>query len=435
MKYTVIQTPRGAKDILPPEAYKKNRLEQRVAEYVERWGYDRITTPTFEFYDAVAQGDGPEMASKLYRFVDRDGTMLALRPEMTIPIARVAATRFQPGDMPLRLYYIGSAFRYDEPQAGRYREFTQAGVELLGPARPEADAEVVALALGVIEHMGLSSFRVDLGHSRYINGLLEGAGEERLVSSLRQAMLDQDYVRYEDLIKESGLDKPRQAALLALPTLRGDASVLDEALGYAKGIEGAAKAVENVREVLSLVRAYGFEDRVSVDFGMIKDLDYYSGLLIEGYTPELGFSLCTGGRYDRLVGRFGRHVPATGFAFGIERAMLALDKQGWDEKPPTADVFLTGATVNSVGAIALFDVAAKLRQQGVRVELDVDGLSEKQSIERAAQRGIPQVLRLLETEKDDPTVELVDGGEKTFQGSLSQGLEHVRGVRQKTSTA
>src|SRR5690606_1885204 len=168
VKYTVVQPPRGAKDILPREAYVKSRLEQRAAAYLESWGYARVYTPTFEFFDAIAQGDGPVLADSLYRFVDRDGAALALRPDMTIPIARMVATRYQPEDMPLRLYYVGNVFRYAEPQAGRYREFTQVGVELIGAAGPRADAEVVAVAAGVLESLGLASFRLDLGHVGYL---------------------------------------------------------------------------------------------------------------------------------------------------------------------------------------------------------------------------------------------------------------------------
>ena len=206
MKYTVVQTPRGAKDILPREAYVKSRLEQRAAAYLESWGYARVYTPTFEFFDAIAQGDGPVLADSLYRFVDRDGAALALRPDMTIPIARMVATRYQPEDMPLRLYYVGNVFRYAEPQAGRYREFTQVGVELIGAAGPRADAEVVAVAAGVLESLGLASFRLDLGHVGYLRGLVEAVPDGRVGDGLKEALLRRDYVRYEALVNQCGLD-------------------------------------------------------------------------------------------------------------------------------------------------------------------------------------------------------------------------------------
>src|SRR5690606_30687227 len=147
MAYKKVQTPRGVKDILPREADIKSRLERRAADYLEKWSYARVVTPTFEYYDALAVGD-PSLGDQLYRFVDRDGSTLALRPEMTTPIARVVATRYRSADMPLRLYYVGNVFRYDEPQSGRQREFTQIGVELLGTTSRRADAEIVTLSVG-----------------------------------------------------------------------------------------------------------------------------------------------------------------------------------------------------------------------------------------------------------------------------------------------
>src|SRR5690606_19401984 len=334
VKYTVVQTPRGAKDILPREAYVKSRLEQRAAAYLESWGYARVYTPTFEFFDAIAQGDGPVLADSLYRFVDRDGAALALRPDMTIPIARMVATRYQPEDMPLRLYYVGNVFRYAEPQAGRYREFTQVGVELIGAAGPRADAEVVAVAAGVLESLGLASFRLDLGHVGYLRGLVEAVPDGRVGDGLKEALLRRDYVRYEALVNQCGLDASRRQALLALPRLRGKGDVLEEARRLARGSRAALEALDNLSAIYELVTLYGLEERVGIDLAMTKDIDYYSGLLIEGYAPELGFTLGSGGRYDTLVGRFGQDFAATGFAFGVERAMLVLDRLGVTEAGP-----------------------------------------------------------------------------------------------------
>lgn len=389
MKHTIVQTPRGAKDILPKEAYVKSRLEQRAAAYIERWGYARVYTPTFEFFDAIAQGDGPVLADSLYRFVDRDGATLALRPEMTIPIARMVATRYQPEQMPLRLYYVGSVFRYAEPQAGRYREFTQVGVELIGASGPRADAEVIAVAAGVLESLGLASFRLDLGHVGYFRGLVKAVKDERLSGELKDALLRRDYVRYEATARESGLDPARQRALLALPRLRGDGDVLAEARGLAQGCDEALQALENLGAIYELVKAQGLGDRVGIDLGITKDIDYYSGLLIEGYTPELGFTLASGGRYDSLVGRFGQEFAATGFAFGVERAMLALDRQGWREQgPPPAEILIAGEA-GLEGA--LLRLAAELRRRGALVEVDVLGLSAEAALEYARRRGIARV--------------------------------------------
>lgn len=422
MKHTIVQTPRGAKDILPKEAYLKSRLEQRAAAFIEEWGYARVYTPTFEFYDALAQGDGPVIADSLYRFVDRDGATLALRPEMTIPIARMVATRYHADEMPLRLYYIGSVFRYAEPQAGRYREFTQVGIELIGAEGPMADAEVVALAAGLLESLGLASSRLDLGHIGFFQGLVEAVDDNRLVGALKEALLAQDYVRYEAVVKESGIEADRQRALLALPTLRGGDDVLDEARSLAQGCDRALSALDNLTAIYELVKAYGLGERVGIDLGITKDLDYYSGLLIEGYTPELGFTLGSGGRYDSLVGRFGQEFAATGFAFGVERAMLALDRQGWREPvPPPAEVFLTGVEEEQA---LLFELAATLRSRGVRIEVDVSGLPRDGALEYARRKDIPKVMRVVGRKDGRPQVEATLANGEPWP----QGLEELLGA-------
>ena len=419
LEYTKVQTPRGVRDILPPEAQAKSRLEAKASAYLEAWGFERVYTPTFEFYDALAQGDGPVIAEKLYRFVDRDGMTLALRPEMTTPIARVAATRYRDEAAPLRLYYVGSVFRYDEPQTGRHREFTQVGVELIGVDHPAADAEVVLLAIGVLEHLGLSSLKIDLGQIGYFHGLIEGIRDAGYVAELKQALLARDYVRYEALVTGGPVEPARREALLALPGLRGTKEALEEARRLAQGAPGSLAAVENLRAIYSLIEAYGLADRVAVDLGMVKDFDYYSGLLLEGYTPELGFTLCTGGRYDTLVGKFGREAPATGFAFGVERAMLALHRQGRREPRSAPELFVYG---DGSRAEQLFALAAEVRSRGYTAVVDVGGLSPEEALEYARRRGIEKVLVLRAIEGGQPQVELREVGGLSRSGSLDEVL-------------
>lgn len=384
MKFTKVQTPRGAKDILPPEGYKKSRIEAQAAASMERWGYRRVYTPTFEFYDALAQGSGPEIADTLYRFVDRDGHTLALRPEMTIPIARMVATRYTADEMPLRLYYIGNVFRYDDPQAGRQREFTQVGVELIGLGQPAADAEIVALAVTSLEELGLRSFRVDLGHVGYIHALLEATGDDALAGALKQALLQRDYVRFEEVVQTDRLGGDLKEALLALPTLRGGVEAIDAAREVSAPFPDALAALDELQRIYELVDAYGLAGNVAIDLGIIKGFDYYTGFLMEGYTPELGFTLCGGGRYDALVGRFGTPTPATGFAFGVERAMLALERQGWHLQEESADLFL----YSEEGPEVLFRAAADLRAQGQRVELGIGCSDRSSATGQAVRRGI-----------------------------------------------
>jgi len=390
LKYTKVQTPRGAKDILPPDGYKRSLLEATAARRLEEWGYSRIYTPSLEFFDALAQGDGPQINDQLYRFVDRDGTTLALRPEMTTPVARVAATRFSDEDSPLRLYYAGSVFRYTEPQLGNSREFTQIGVELLGGRGPSADAEIVTLAISLFEALGLDRFQVDLGHIGFIEGLTQGIDEPGFAAELKKALLDRDYVRYESIVSGGPVGAGAKAALLGLPVMRGGAELLAEARKVAEGAPAALAALDELSEVYALVKAYGLADRVAIDLGMIKGLDYYTGLLIEGYAPELGSSLCTGGRYDGLVGKFGRDCPAIGFAFGVERVMLALERQGWNPPVPVPSVVFWSEQGERE---ALFGAAAMARAGGISVEIGLECETREDAARYAKRRGIRRIAR------------------------------------------
>ena len=419
MKFTKVQTPRGARDILPPAGYRKSRVEAQAAAYLEAWGYRRVYTPTFEFYDALVQGNGPEIADKLYRFVDREGHTLALRPEMTIPIARLAATRYTRDELPLRLYYVGNVYRYDEPQTGRQREFTQVGVELLGLPQPAADAEVVALAVTLLAELGLRSFRVDLGHIGYIHGLLRAVGDEELAASLKESLLERDYVRYESLLREGGVEPALREALQAVPSQRGGAEAIRAARAAAAPFPAAVAALDELEAIYGLVAAYGVAEQVAIDLGVVKDFNYYTGLLLEGYTPELGFTLCSGGRYDTLVGRFGSECPATGFAFGVERAMLALERQGWTLEEPAPDLLLY--TEEDAGL--LFAAAARIRARGVRVELGAPGLDRRSAAALAARRGIPRTARVYRGSDGRPSLEVSPAGGVVRSGPLDGLLD------------
>lgn len=324
MRITTLQTPRGVKDLLPDEVREKATLERRLAEVFESWGYAPVATPVFEYADVVALGSGaPDQ--RLFRLFDREGNTLALRPEMTTGIARLAATRLGSQPRPLRLHYIANVFRYDEPQQGRQREFWQAGVELIGASGPEADAEMISLAVAALRAVGLREFNIDIGHHGFFGGLLQGlAVQPARRQQLHDALLARNYVELESLAAQ--LKPAEREGLLALPGLLGGAEVIDRAAPLA-GNTLATDALDELSAVYRAVEAQGCAEHVRIDLSMVKTLDYYTGTVIEGYAPGIGFTLCTGGRYDQLLERFGQADPAVGFALGVERLLLALKEQ------------------------------------------------------------------------------------------------------------
>ncbi len=387
--YTRRMTPRGLKDFLPKDAARKRAVETALAATFARWGYAEVITPTVEFFECLALGDGPELVEKMYRLFDREGHTLALRPEVTTPIGRIVATRLRDEPKPLRLYYIANVFRYEEPQAGRHREFWQAGVELVGATGPAADAEVIALAATALAAAGLEDFRLDIGQVGYFAGLMAGVDlshDDRW--ALRRALLRRDYVALEEVLDRTGLPGEKQRLLRELPRLRGREDAIARAVELADNPVSRA-AAENLGTIYAALAAYGVSERVYIDLGMIKDLDYYTGMVLEGYAPELGFPVCTGGRYDNLIGRFGYDCPATGFVIGVERLMLSLE--GQRALPADAGVPQWLVSGDGSGRARALAAAAALRERGLAVEVDVLDRPPEALVAYARARGIPHV--------------------------------------------
>lgn len=389
-RYTRVMTPSGVRDFLPREAARKRAVESALQTTFQRWGYEEVITPTVEFLESLAQSNGPDMAEKTYRLFDREGHTLALRHDVTTPIARIVATRLRSEPRPIRLHYVANVFRHEELRAGRQREFWQAGVELVGAPGPAADAEVIALAATALEAAGLREFRLDMGQVGYFNGIIDGVGLDRDVRrALRRALLQRDYVALPQVVAETGLPEAKQRLLNELPGLQGRGEVIERALSLADN-EASRAAAKNAMAVYRALEAYGVQDRVWVDFGMIKDLDYYTGMVLEGYTPDIGFPVCTGGRYDQLIAKFGSHCPATGFVVGVERIMQALEAQGAaDEDAGPAPAWLVAS--DEAGRARAIEAANRLRVRGVCVLVDVMERSAEDALADARRRRIENV--------------------------------------------
>ncbi|EAX49013.1 Histidine--tRNA ligase [Thermosinus carboxydivorans Nor1] len=357
----VPQIPYGTRDFLPRDAKKKRLVESALAGLFTRWGYDEVITPTFEYLDILSVGADQELVQHMFKFLDKNNRLLALRPDMTTPIARVAATRLREQPAPLRLFYLTNVFRYEQAQAGRQCEFYQAGVELMGMAGPAADAEVVALAAAAMREAGLTVFQISLGQVEFINGLMnecELPQAER--QRIKNCLVQRDLVGLDEALAASSLSPAGQVLFKRIPLLHGRENMLDAAYGMVSN-DMSRRALDNLAEIYRLLEYYGVSGHVSFDLGIIRNFDYYTGAVFEGYTPGLGFPLCGGGRYDGMVGAFGVEYPATGFALGIERLMLALERQGLTPDGNAKDVYIGWAPGRLNEAIAL---AGELRAAG-----------------------------------------------------------------------
>ena len=310
------------------DAARKRRMENELAQLFLTWGYREVVTPTFEYYETLRAGAPEASDASAFRFFDRSGRMLALRPDMTTPIARVAVMRMKDSPLPLRLFYLANVFRQEESQTGRQCEFYQAGVELLGAGGAAADAEVVAVAVESLLAAGLTDFQVCLGQVDFISGIMSDAGlEATMAHKVKRALIERNLVGLTELLEESGIESDTKDLLQQLPMLHGKRSLLQEVRGRVKN-KASQAALDNLAEIYGLLENFGMDRYVTFDLGIIRDFDYYTGMVFETYTTGLGYPICGGGRYDRMAGAFGADQPATGFALGIERVLLALQRQG-----------------------------------------------------------------------------------------------------------
>lgn len=337
-KPKVFEKPLGAKDYLPNAVTKLRNIEFRVLACMERWGYNQIITPTLEYYDTVGVASSTA-DKKLFKLLDRKGQTLVLRSELTAPIARVASSLLKEQGFPLRLSYHSNVFRSIEEEAGRDSEFYQTGVELIGDASSEADAEVVALAIASLQAAGVEKFKIALGHVGFLNGLfqetLDGRTDAQL--SLKEHLLSRDYVGYREAIKSLSLTPDVERELNGVLRLRGGDEICEQARMVSQH-PIAQDAIRHLCEVWDVLKAYGVSEHVVIDLTMIGDFSYYTGMTFEGYAADLGFPVCSGGRYDNLLSQFGRPAPATGFALKTNRI---LEVTGKDQVEQPSRVLIT----------------------------------------------------------------------------------------------
>ncbi|WP_276356026.1 ATP phosphoribosyltransferase regulatory subunit [Cohnella caldifontis] len=321
------EKPVGVKDYLPHAVSKLRGIERSVLDCMLRWGYEQIMTPTLEYYDTVGVASATS-DQKLFKLLNQRGTTIVLRSDMTAPIARVVGSLLKEHSFPLRLSYHASVFRAFEEDAGREAEFFQTGVELVGDASPEADAEVIALAIASLQAAGVRSFKIAVGHVGFLNGLFEETlpGREAEQEELKACLLQRDHVGYRRILGSLSLDEGWRAELEGILRLRGGQEVCEQALQLSLN-EGARKAIRHLCEMWDVLAAYGVQEHVLIDLTMIGDFSYYTGMTFEGYAANLGFPVCSGGRYDNLLAQFGRPAPATGFALKTTRILEVVEEE------------------------------------------------------------------------------------------------------------
>ncbi len=325
MRGNLLKIPYGTRDVLPQEAQAFLKMKSKVEEVFEVWGYQPVLTPTLEYASTFG---GEEYLQGGFKLLAQNNLTMTLRTEMTAPIARLVATRM-PNMGLQRLCYCAQVFRYAQgAQAEKRSEFTQAGVELIGASSPMEDGEVVALALTTLLKTGLTGVKVSLGQIDFIEGLGEaaGLGHEQL-AIIKSCLIKHDNVELEKLVEQWGIPSPLNRIFNKLLFLHGGKELLAQL--RQECCQGKClKALDNLEAIYQVLESYKLEQYVSFDLGLMRSVNYYTGMIFEIYADTLGYSICGGGRYDNMMASFGRPAPATGFAFGLERVALALLKEG-----------------------------------------------------------------------------------------------------------
>lgn len=382
--------PKGVADFLPEQADKISYIEGKICKVFELWGFRRIITPMLEFEDLLAAGMDNDLRGRSFRFEDRQSArMLAIPPDITPQVARVEGMRMSGFPLPHRLFYTGRVLRHVESQSGRSRELFQAGVELIGLESPEADAEMIAMAVEILGNLGIEGFKVDLGQVDFYKGIMAASGlEPGAVQQLQEAIARKDSSAVRLLLEAAPVADSVKHEIAALPRMFGGIEVLGLAEQMVRN-DRSRGALDNLAQVIEILAIHGISEQLTIDLGEIRGLAYHTGITFEGFVPGIGEPVCGGGRYDNLMARYGAAKPATGFAFNVLNLLQALEKRPEVEACKTMDLLIFNQQADRRDALA---IATELRRQGVSVARDIIRRDIEQSLAYARRMNILQIM-------------------------------------------
>ncbi len=318
---TLTQIPLGTQLLFGKAAKKRRRIERTIFSVFEHWDYEEIIPPIFDYYDVFAKGMGAELEDTIYRFIDREGNVLALRPEFTSLVAKSVATRLADQPKPLRLCYCGEVLRYETPRGGRQREFFQIGVEHIGGEKIQADAEIILVAIESLKKLGIRKFQINLGEIGYFAGIVERIDFSQGDLVKIKKLIDlKDTAGLKAELERLSLSERRKNIILSLVHLTGNSDTIKTARQLVSN-EKSLEALENLGALVAELKKHKIDEHIAIDLSEVRGIDYYTGTIFKIYVPGLGFEIGGGGRYDNLLKNFGCDLPSVGFSFSLERLM------------------------------------------------------------------------------------------------------------------
>ncbi len=405
-----VMLPKGVKDFLPNKAAKIEYLTQTLRQVFSRWGFRPIIPPALEYLHVLERGLGEGLREKAFRFDDRQsGKLAAFPPDITPQVARIVATRMRETPLPLRLSYSGRVLRHTEQQMGKDREIFQAGVEMIGLASPEADAEMIAMAIESFKALGAEEFTVDIGQVEFFRGVMADCPlPEAQAREAQAAIARKDSSGLQALLEQTPLNDRAREEMLALPRLFGGREVLDKAAKIVNN-DRSKRALDNLSQVLDILTVYGVEKHVTLDLGELRGLDYHTGIIFQGFLTGIGRAVCSGGRYDNLTGRYGFPAPATGFTFNLLNLLFALDKDLEQVAGQNTDVLIFQSGANKQPAQL---IARALREQGLSAARDIIPRSLEGTLDYARKMHFRFVMIVGNQDEDVQLVRVSDGSRR-----------------------
>ncbi|MGD7025054.1 ATP phosphoribosyltransferase regulatory subunit [Rossellomorea vietnamensis] len=375
-KLFMFEKPLGMRDTFPNLYQAKASLKTKMEETMKAWGYQFIETPTLEYFETVGEASAI-LDRQLFKLLDQQGHTLVLRPDMTAPIARVAASKLLQNKQPLRLAYCANVFRAQQREGGRPAEFEQVGIECIGDETISADGEVISLMISSLKTAGLKNFTISIGHIGFVRELFkEILGTEERANTLSRFLYEKNYVGFREHVNQLSLSSIDKQRLLSFLKIRGGKDVLQEAYPLMEGQAGR-EAIGQLEELSALLEDYGLAEFVKFDLSLVSHMSYYSGILFETYAENVGFPIGNGGRYNKLMEKFGKESGATGFALKLDHILEGL---GFPESPVTDHCVLFSRERRGEA----ISFAQELRSQGKSVVLqdwkgitDVDEFSKE----------------------------------------------------------
>ncbi len=402
-----LYTPEGTTDLLPKQCAEKTAVESEISDVFSSYGYQVVETPVMQFYDAYDTPISKMEQEILYKFFDKEGRIMVLRPDVTTSLARMVATKLSGGPFPLRLQYSGKVFRYVESYSSVQREFCQSGIELLGVKNSMADCEVILCAMEALLACGLENFQIEIGQVEFFKGLVEQASlSEEDAEAIRQLIDKKDTLALREYLKPLSIPKTCRDMMIKLPAWFGGIEVIQQ-IDAACLNDQSRSALENLKAIYQILTDCGYEKYISIDLSLVKGINCYTGMIFKGITHGVGFPICSGGRYDGLLGEFGAEIPAVGMAIGTDRLISVLIRQELIDLPQGSDLLVYGRDHTQC-----FKILTALRQAGYTAEHDLSSSSYDEAVSFAEKTNIQGVVRVFD-----------DGSVGIF--NLSDGSENI----------